>query len=731
MPTMKDIARLAGVSYGTVSNVINHRGNVSTDKIRLVEEASRKLGYSINVQAQKLRKDKNRQAVFILPDIEQQGLRVFYTTLKAMLEESRYETVLYLSNNSLETEKSLVKVAMGSRPEYIICFCSGDSGELYSALDTKIIFINHPYLIPLKNQMSFSFNFETAALDFAERIKMRGNRSVALFFDSAEVPANSFFYRSLYEKLNTQGIELEPFYYNPKQAYHGAVAVLERLPAFDLIISNNLFYIDKIKQVRELLNVNLPEILCFGISGIIPPFFCPQYEFDYREMASSVSRAVLDCESYLGRSSSLKPKGFTKLIKNTQVPVANVIKILTITCPTASILSMLVPYFKRATGITVEVTILTYEELFSLIFKREAVGFDLIRVDLTLNARLKRELFMPLIRFERQIGLLQDSFLDTITTAYCSNMEDLYTLPFDPSIQMLFYRQDLFENSTIKRMYYESTRKQLRLPLDFDEYNRTAVFFTRKNNSASPTKFGSTMTFGTAASGAAELLPRIMNKSDGSFRTENEIDLTGPWVREALEEYIALKDYSAPKINYWWDESLKLFTSGMSAMTVIFINHASRIIHSVDGGSSIKVGAAPVPGGFPLLGGGCIGISRQSKNAEGCIAFLQWLYNDEIAGIITLLGGLSPCKSAFRNEEILEIYPWFRNIDEHFKSGWRGMRTGYPQFDDHQFESILGSAIHSAALGLVPVEEALANAQRQCESEFSILREYTAKRSPL
>ena len=45
MPTIKDIAREAGVSHGTVSNVLNKTGKVSAAKIRLVEEAAKKLGY--------------------------------------------------------------------------------------------------------------------------------------------------------------------------------------------------------------------------------------------------------------------------------------------------------------------------------------------------------------------------------------------------------------------------------------------------------------------------------------------------------------------------------------------------------------------------------------------------------------------------------------------------------------------------------------------------------------
>ena len=48
MPTIKDIAREAGVSHGTVSNVINGRGNVSVEKIRLVWQAAEKLGYKVN-----------------------------------------------------------------------------------------------------------------------------------------------------------------------------------------------------------------------------------------------------------------------------------------------------------------------------------------------------------------------------------------------------------------------------------------------------------------------------------------------------------------------------------------------------------------------------------------------------------------------------------------------------------------------------------------------------------
>lgn len=67
MPTIKDIAKEAGVSHGTVSNVLNKTGKVSAEKIQLVEEAARRLGYKINTQARQLRGGSSKVICLILP----------------------------------------------------------------------------------------------------------------------------------------------------------------------------------------------------------------------------------------------------------------------------------------------------------------------------------------------------------------------------------------------------------------------------------------------------------------------------------------------------------------------------------------------------------------------------------------------------------------------------------------------------------------------------------------
>ena len=56
MATIKDIAEAAGVSRGTVSNVLNGRDVVSSEKIQKVMKVVEEMGYSINEKAQNLRK---------------------------------------------------------------------------------------------------------------------------------------------------------------------------------------------------------------------------------------------------------------------------------------------------------------------------------------------------------------------------------------------------------------------------------------------------------------------------------------------------------------------------------------------------------------------------------------------------------------------------------------------------------------------------------------------------
>ena len=66
-PTMKDVAREAGVALGTVSKVVNGLPVGDSYRIR-VEEAIRKLNYQVNSYAQGLKAGKTCTAALLIPN---------------------------------------------------------------------------------------------------------------------------------------------------------------------------------------------------------------------------------------------------------------------------------------------------------------------------------------------------------------------------------------------------------------------------------------------------------------------------------------------------------------------------------------------------------------------------------------------------------------------------------------------------------------------------------------
>ena len=67
--TLHDVARVAGVSFKTVSNVINNHPHVRDTTREKVEKAIAELGYRPNGIARGLRAKRSRTIAIVVPDI--------------------------------------------------------------------------------------------------------------------------------------------------------------------------------------------------------------------------------------------------------------------------------------------------------------------------------------------------------------------------------------------------------------------------------------------------------------------------------------------------------------------------------------------------------------------------------------------------------------------------------------------------------------------------------------
>ena len=78
MATIKDVARMAGVSTSTVSNIINGKSSVKSDSVKRVQEAMEALGYQPDAYARGLRSSKNQSVAFICPTLVCSCYRAIY-----------------------------------------------------------------------------------------------------------------------------------------------------------------------------------------------------------------------------------------------------------------------------------------------------------------------------------------------------------------------------------------------------------------------------------------------------------------------------------------------------------------------------------------------------------------------------------------------------------------------------------------------------------------------------
>lgn len=73
MATIKDIARLANVSIGTVDRVIHRRGFVAYETQKNIEQAIKELNYSPNIYARQLKLAKKYRFGVLMPELHQDG----------------------------------------------------------------------------------------------------------------------------------------------------------------------------------------------------------------------------------------------------------------------------------------------------------------------------------------------------------------------------------------------------------------------------------------------------------------------------------------------------------------------------------------------------------------------------------------------------------------------------------------------------------------------------------
>jgi len=129
MATIKEIARKAGVSIGTVSNVINGSAAVSPDRKDRVLAAIRDLDYHPNQIARSLKLNATRMLGVVISDITNPFFPQLVRGAEDMALKHNYLLITFNTDDDVEREKQVLAVLLQRRVDGILLVVAPNSGN--------------------------------------------------------------------------------------------------------------------------------------------------------------------------------------------------------------------------------------------------------------------------------------------------------------------------------------------------------------------------------------------------------------------------------------------------------------------------------------------------------------------------------------------------------------------------------------------------------------------------
>lgn len=191
-PTMRDVAAEAGVSFKTVSRVVNGEGGVSPNLVAKVEAAVAELGYRPDQRARLLRRSTSAPATigFVLVDVA----NIFFSNLLRGIEEVATERhCLVLAGSSegqVEREQQLIEAFVERRVAGLIVVSWGAAAEtLRSEIrrGTPVVFVDAEPEIGTVDIDVVRSDHRAGAVAATRHLLAHGHTDIAYFGDDPAI----------------------------------------------------------------------------------------------------------------------------------------------------------------------------------------------------------------------------------------------------------------------------------------------------------------------------------------------------------------------------------------------------------------------------------------------------------------------------------------------------------------------------------------------------------------
>ena len=734
--TIKDVARDAGVSVATVSNVLNERDSVNRDIVRRVRVAIERLGYRRHQSGWQLKTKKSSQVNVILPSATDPHFGALFTGAERVLHAHGFTTALHVTSEIRSKENEFLEMSQQQRAAgVLIATCQPDDMKRARELrdsGTRIVCLERE---PVGGGFSFvEHDLRRLMFDATRGLLHEGYRQIVLLtgpkeYSSEERAAAGFLDALAASGGDASGVVLETNH-DTETAFRALVEHIARGRSCDLVISVSSAIQNGARKALKLLAGRFK---------------------DHVRLVTLAEESWADIDSddrFVVRRSGLQlgAAAAEALLDNLRAPVAHggayrrlavpvsrparatppkrygtseELRVLMFDSMSRRAICDLLPNFEERHGAKVQIEALPAARLHAVLNDPAERGkYDIVEFDqpwmselaaagtlLRLDDRLKRH--PELVR-----GLVPG-----VLDATCRHADGYYGLPSRFDVEMLFYRKDLFEDPTQRLAFRDLTGGELRPPETWREFNAVARFFTRTFNPGAPTTYGVSLGAQPPHGALIEFLTRLWGENGRVLDEAGRVTLDSREAEEALSAYIESTAYAVPG----WQDKLRSgqiadFAGGDVAMVALFSAPAAlltdRSVSRVVG----KIGYGPVPGGVPVMGGWAMGIVAESSRVDLAFDWMSWAAGMDMAIPLTVMGGATPALALYNSLELLSVYPWLGKAVELFPSSRAraiSLTTTGGRLNEFRFEQIVGRYIHQALTGQAGAETALRDAAKE------------------
>lgn len=311
MASIRDVAKEAGVSLGTVSNAINRPEILAPRTLRKVQKVIDEMGFVPNASARNLRAGRNRVIGLVVPDIS----NPFFTDLAKGVNDAafgaKYVVILCNTDESSEKESQYLDVLAAQNVEGILITPARDTNRALAAVAEKgirLALVDRPAhgLQACSVAVNDSYGGSLALTHLYEL----GHRNILLLTGKEDIPQvadrNSGIREALAKIPASERPQITEIRLDSMSAHNAFEAIKKQIPIgidfTGIICGNDLIALGAIRAFREM-NIAVPEEVSvigyddidFADSANVPltSISQPAYELGY----AAAELIISECEN--------------------------------------------------------------------------------------------------------------------------------------------------------------------------------------------------------------------------------------------------------------------------------------------------------------------------------------------------------------------------------------------------------------------------------------------------